>query len=162
MDVGVVSNSKPGPGDRGLWNLSAAGRNATAAAESRAFQVFVEEVEDRLPALDLVFLLGEAVPFVGEDDVLDRHAVLPGGGDDVVGLRLYDPRVVGPLQDHERLLYLIGVDERRDGEQHFAVFHRVADLLVERLALRLPPLRDRFEGPDPVGDAEEIDAHGGT
>src|SRR6185295_18741797 len=106
-------------------------------------EVLVEEIEDRLPALDLVFLLGEAVAFVREHDVLDRGAVLAGGGDDVVGLGLDDARVVGSLEDEERLPDPIGVEERRYREQHLAVLDRVAGLRVERLALRLPPFRDR-------------------
>src|SRR5262245_25467991 len=47
-------------------------------------EVPVEEVQDGPVALDLVLLLGEPVPLVVEDDVLDRHAVRLHRRDDVV------------------------------------------------------------------------------
>src|SRR5262245_64538447 len=67
-----------------------------------AFQVRVQELQDRGPRGDLVLPFAEAVPLIVEDDVLDRNTVLLDRGDDVVRLRLDDARVVGALADAQR------------------------------------------------------------
>src|SRR6185503_5860433 len=91
-----------------------------------ALQVPVEKAQDRAVPFDLVLLLGEPVALVGKHDVLDGHAVLLDGSDDVVGLGLDDPGVVRALQDEERALDPVGVEHGRDLAQHLPVFFGVA------------------------------------
>src|SRR5215213_2032914 len=115
-------------------------------------EVLVEEVEDGFVGPDFVGLLGEAVPLVVEDDVLDDAALLPDGLDYLVRLGLDAARVVGALNDDERLRDLVGVEERRGLAQELQLRRGVADLLVERLAERLPVGRDGLERAHPVRD----------
>mmetsp|Transcript_61330 Transcript_61330/g.144966 ORF Transcript_61330/g.144966 Transcript_61330/m.144966 type:complete len:401 (+) Transcript_61330:1400-2602(+) len=121
-------------------------------------QILVEELDHAAVGLDLVLLLREAVALIVEHQVIHRHAVLLDRGDDVIALGLDDARVVGALDDHQRLADLLGMEERRRGDQELAVLHRVADLLVERLAEALPVGRDALQRADPVGHTEDVDA----
>src|SRR5207249_7632530 len=84
-------------GDRRSRALPGKSWRPRDASRSGRLQVAVEELQDLAVALDLVLLLEEPVTLVGEDDVLDGHAVLLDRGHDVVGLRLDHPRVVRPL-----------------------------------------------------------------
>jgi hypothetical protein len=61
----------------------------------RRLEMLVQESQDRPVDLDPVLLLGEAVPLIGEDDVLDWDAALFQRGDDVIRFRLDDPRPSG-------------------------------------------------------------------
>ena len=110
----------------------------------------IEEVQDRGVAAVLVLLLAEAVALVVEDDVLDRDAVRLHRLDDLVRLDLEDARVVRALEHQERLPDLRGVEQRRDPVQVLAVDRRVAELLVERLAERLPVGGDARQRAHPV------------
>ena len=119
----------------------------------------VEEGEDLAVALDLVLLLAEAVSFIVEDDIFDRHVVLAHGGDDVIGFGKNHARIVLALQHHQRLGDLVGVEQRRDGNEHVALAFRIADFLIERLAETFPVRRNAFQRAQPVADAEQVDAN---
>src|SRR5262249_7908427 len=91
-----------------------------------ASQVAVEELPIRLRGLDAVLLLAEAVPFVGEHEVLHRHLVGTHRLDHLVTLDLQDPRVVRPLDDQQRLADVLRMEQGRDAPEPLAVCLGVA------------------------------------
>src|SRR5690606_28098778 len=102
----------------------------------------------------------ETVAFVGEQHV--RHRDVVGGHrlDDLVGLVLLDPRIVGALADQQRLADPVGAGQRRTlGEPRLAflgarVAHALGQLLVEARPVRRYRAQQRVE----VGGADNVDA----
>src|ERR1035438_5463154 len=76
-------------------------------------QIFRQKLLRRGIERHFVFGPGEAMPFVGEDEVFDGLVVLAHGRDDLVALRLVDARIVRPLANQQRRLDLVGFEKRR-------------------------------------------------
>ena len=72
------------------------------------------------------------MPFVRENNVVDRHPVLPYRGDDLVTLHLQHAWVVRTLNDQERLVDVRRMKERRDSTQSFLVGFGIGEQLVDR------------------------------
>src|SRR5258708_6076689 len=166
--VGGIEDVRAGPPPPPPLSAGRAGPTETRIGDSRpsfvggrrlparALEVPIQEREDGPIALDLVLLLCKTVPFVGEDDIFDGDPVLLDCGHDVVRFRLDHAGVIRALQNDQRLLDLVRMEEGRDVEQHVPLLDRIANLFIEGDALRLPPGRDALKRPHPVRDAEEI------
>ena len=97
--------------------------------------------------------------FVIEHHVFDRHVVLAHGGDDVIGFGKDHAWIILALQHHQRLGDLVGMENRRDGNEHVALALGIADFLIQRLAETFPVRRNAFQRAQPVADAEQVDAN---
>ena len=103
----------PSAGGSGLGSSSAVTvglLNALFAYQGH--QVSAEELDLDGLEIILVGLPGEAVSFVGADDVPDRHAVLPERRDHLLGLGDRHARVVLALDDEDRRADLVGTGQR--------------------------------------------------
>jgi hypothetical protein len=84
-----------------------------------AFDMLIQEFEDGLVSLDFVLFLYKTMSLIIEYDVFHRDIVFFDRFYDFIGLDLEDPRVVGPLEDHQRLDDFFGMKEGRDAPQVF-------------------------------------------
>jgi len=72
------------------------------------------------------------VALILKKQILVGYTLLVEGGDYLLGLRLLDARVVGPLGNEEGYLYTVYVEEWRAGLEELLFCIGVADALVER------------------------------
>ena len=102
----------------------------------------------------------EPVPLVWRHQVLDRQLALTQGDDDLIRLRLLDPRIVRALDHQQRHLDPAGRVERRlPLEQRLAFGCRwISHSLVEESPRRLPVGRNRLEEGQQVGGTNDRNA----
>jgi hypothetical protein len=131
----------------------------STAATSRPEQRLAHE-QDRHVELEVgVVLAREAVPFVFRAQIPDAGAVRAHLGDDLLGLRVGNARVVPALDDEQRLGDPGGVGERRD-PQHEVAHRRIALVAVLDTPQVAPVALGVLQKTDEVRDADDVDRAG--
>ena len=125
-----------------------------------AAQVLGQEALGGGEELHAVLGLGEAVALVGEQQVLVVDALLGQRGDDLLGLGLLHPGIVGPLGDEQGDLDVAGPGERRPLPHELLLGVGVPDPGVELGDHRRPVRRDRLDEGLEVRRADDVDRAG--
>ena len=110
----------------------------------------------------VVFRAGKAVALIRVQDISNRDVLFLHGRHDLIRLRLLDPGVVGPLPNQQRAADVVGVSQRRAGQQKGPPLLRavIADPAGEQVNLRLPVRGDGVHQGYQVGRADDVHAAG--
>src|SRR6202041_2386571 len=127
-----------------------------------AVEVFGEELLHGGYHGEVVDGTGEAMAFVGSDEVFDRFAVVTDGGDDLAALADVDAGIVFALHDHQRGDDVLGLGEGRLGDEEGLAVRGggVGHAGVHLFAARLPVGRDGVEQGDEIGRSDDGDRCG--
>ena len=103
-----------------------------------------------------IILSPETMTFIAGNNVFNRQSTFSQGNDDLVGLLLFNARVVGALKHQQRRLNLVRGEERGLFHQSLSIFRigRVPDALMPNFDNRSPISRKGFDQSDEIRRAD--------